>query len=1040
MVPFGLKFGQTHVSFESENMQRRNLTRGLRLLACTLGVSLFAWPSLGFAQAANTDKDKPQKTEIELKIEPFVAKAQEHLAKSAWDQALQQADLILQVDPNAGEAFVIRGQVRNGQGDYDAAIQEFEKVTAQTARDTRTVANRADAYAHRSFSIYQKGEYLKAVDSAYFALLEKNDHLPANMNRGKAYLARRQFDKAINAFNRAIQLDGKNGEAYSHRGLAYAGKSNVDQNIADQKKALELDPKLILAMERLALAHFEKKEPLEAVKLVEKALSVNQNAEDIFCVRAQLFMIKKDAKRAEADLDHALSLNRSSAKVHMSRGQFFLGQNKHEQAAEEFELAIKLRPGLAEAYCGLGYARQGKKELDQALESFNKAIEVDPKMIPAYNGRSGVYKKLGKNTEAVADATKIKELTPPPPPGKNAKKKADADKKKADERKKIEPPENRFLVESKGVDPKKRAEALKSAQEIDKFVAANYAKLNITPNARTTDEEFVRRIYLDITGTIPTLPQAQKFLNAKDADKRAALIDELLGSDGYASHFFNYWADVLRYTDNLNGNVRGEPYRQWIKQSLAENKPWDKFVDEILSAEGLVWQNPATGYLQRDANMPLDNMNNTVRIFLGTRIGCAQCHNHPFDRWTQKEFYQTAAFTFGTLTATGGGDTRYWNKNPNEQLMEQYAALEQEEEDRRNNYYRYTRLIGINQMIVNDVPQRQITLPANYAYDDAKPNEVVAPKTLFGQPADIKPGEAPRKAFSRWVVGKENPRFALTIANRLWKQAFGVGQIEPVDDMMDDTVAENPDLMKFLEGEMKRLDFDMKEYLRIVFNSETYQRQACVEEVSPGLPYHFPGPILRRMSAEQLWDSFLTLAVVRPDEYRELKADVRTNYVGLNLLECSAEDVLKADNMGNQIDGSLGPRQTKYTYKGTLLARAAELPSPNTPGHFLRMFGQSDRELISASATLGSVPQVLFMFNGPITHMLLEKNSTIFNNVVKKQSIPDGIKAIFLTILTREPDEDELKVAVDEVKKNGPAGYGNVIWSLVNTREFLFVQ
>jgi hypothetical protein len=116
------------------------------------------------------------------------------------------------------------------------------------------------------------------------------------------------------------------------------------------------------------------------------------------------------------------------------------------------------------------------------------------------------------------------------------------------------------------------------------------------------------------------------------------------------------------------------------------------------------------------------------------------------------------------------------------------------------------------------------------------------------------------------------------------------------------------------------------------------------------------------------------------------------------------------------------------------------LPSPVAPGHFLRMFGQSDRELISGSSTLGSVPQVLFMFNGPITHMLLEKNSTIYNNVVKKQTIPEGVKVIFLTILNRDPDEEELKLAVDEVKKNGAAGYGNVIWSLVNTREFLFVQ
>ena len=297
-----------------------------------------------------------------------------------------------------------------------------------------------------------------------------------------------------------------------------------------------------------------------------------------------------------------------------------------------------------------------------------------------------------------------------------------------------------------------------------------------------------------------------------------------------------------------------------------------------------------------------------------------------------------------------------------------------------------------------------------------------------------------RLAFARWLTARDNPRFALTIANRLWKQAFGSGQIEPVDDMMDSTVAENPELMKFLEAEMLRLNFDMKEYLRNVFYSETYQRQACAEEINPGLPYHFTGPNLRRMSAEQVWDSFLTLAVVRPDEFREIKADVRTKYIGLDLSKIPAADLLMADNKGNEVDYGQGPRQSKYTYKGTLLARASELPSPVPPSHFLRTFGQSDRELISASSTFGSVPQVLFMFNGPITHMLLEKNSTIYNNVVKKQSVGEGIRAIFLTVLSREPDAEELKLGVDEVKLRGPAGYGNVIWSLVNTREFLFIQ
>src|SRR5690606_12883181 len=144
-------------------------------------------------------------------------------------------------------------------------------------------------------------------------------------------------------------------------------------------------------------------------------------------------------------------------------------------------------------------------------------------------------------------------------------------------------------------------------------------------------------------------------------------------------------------------------------------------------------------------------------------------------------------------------------------------------------YYQFNRTIGFNMMIVNHRQGRKIQLPKDYAYDDAKPGQVVEPKTLFGSEAVILPGETPQQAFARWLTEKENPRFARTIANRLWRQAFGTGQIEPVDDMTDHTEAENPELMNFLEQQMKDLDFDMKEYLRILFNTKTYQRQACFE-------------------------------------------------------------------------------------------------------------------------------------------------------------------------------------------------------------------
>jgi hypothetical protein len=206
-----------------------------------------------------------------------------------------------------------------------------------------------------------------------------------------------------------------------------------------------------------------------------------------------------------------------------------------------------------------------------------------------------------------------------------------------------------------------------------------------------------------------------------------------------------------------------------------------------------------------------------------------------------------------------------------------------------------------------------------------------------------------------------------------------------------------------------------------------------------GAPYHLPGPLLRRMTAEQAWDSFVTLAVAAAD-YREPPAEIYKAAVAVDLNKASAPDILTSLKKVGEFDQLRNKTQEKFKYKGNLLARASELPSPLPPNHFLRAFGQSDRELISASSTMGSVPQVLFMFNGQITHMLLEKNSTIYNNIVKKKSISDGVKVVFLTILNREPDAEELATATAQVRNDGPAGYGNVVWSLVNTREFMFVQ
>jgi len=601
---------------------------------------------------------------------------------------------------------------------------------------------------------------------------------------------------------------------------------------------------------------------------------------------------------------------------------------------------------------------------------------------------------------------------------------------------KPEPLKKTVLPSVTEVDKGRLGSVLAAARRIDALVGVDLDKHNIKPNPETTDEQFVRRLYLDITGTIPTLPQTKSFLRQSDSRKRQRLIDNLLNSYGYVSHNYNYWGGILRLQNRPDNNIIAEPYLDYVKESLRANKPYDKWVSEMLTAEGRIWDDPAAGYVLRDDGMPLNHLSNTVQVFLGTQIGCAQCHDHPFDRWKQKEFYELAALMYPTMTRRFRNDPYFKGKYPVPRINEE---VKKSGMDRKTTNL-VNKLVRVNLRAVYDLPRRKLKYPHDYANDDAKPNQVVSPGVLWGKAAQS--GKKPREVFASWITSRENPRFALTAANRLWKKNLGRGLIEPVDDIRDDTQASNPALMKYLAQLMIDLNFDLKEFQRVIYNTETYQRQASVEAPNPNVAYRFPGPVLRRMTAEQAWDSFLTMAVVDPEQYRAPSSKKLSELVNLDLNTATGKMIAEQAAKYQEFDRGKEKRERekKYRYKGVLLARASELPVPAPAGHFLQQFGQGDRELIEGNNTDGSVVQVLTMFNGPITHMLLEGGSTMFKNVVAEKSTNDRIDVIFLTILSRKPNTYERGLAAKEIKSEGNAGYGDVIWALVNTREFLFIQ
>lgn len=798
------------------------------------------------------------------------------------------------------------------------------------------------------------------------------------------------------------------------------------------------------------------------------------------------------------------------------------------------------------------------------------------------------------------------------------------------------------------------------AAAIDSLLEADWQKHKLQRNPAADDNTFLRRIYLDIVGRIPTTREADEFLASQDADKRAKLIDKLLASEAYVQHAFNYWADVLRVTSNGNqtGAITGAAYANFIKESLRENKPYDQMVRDLVAAQGKAWDNGAIGYYMRDRGMPLDNMANTVRIFLGTRIECAQCHNHPFDKWTQMQFFQMAAFTYGVETQDYYGDTMNevrgllreqedtvrasfkeperprrpqingkMSKEERAALEKEYAAKEKEYREkmakvneRRNEARDKLRKEQRNyQEAINDVRDtmrytsvnmrdRKLTLPHDYQYSDAKPKSAVSAGTMLGHEAVTKPGETPLEAYARWMTAPENPRFTKVIANRLWKRAFGLALIEPLDELMDTTVPMIPDLQNHLEKLVISLNYDMKEVMRVLYNTKTYQAQVTRQEHSPGAIYHFTGPLLRRMSAEQMWDSFVTLINPSPDMINQANRDAMEQRIlqakkiadGVEMLSpeealaglkkaadiysknrertdaqqklylaariAYKEEADKADMMpegpakeaamakvsemkkkyesirsevnriqnegrrvtyaevvtvgqkkllekvtgktaqtvastegasdaaapammmsGESMMMANGARAEKVIIPGydrpelskeekqavtdkvraayaeeadyfgitdpkqrrayissreqvsRNTVRAAELESPAPRGHYLREFGQSDRETIENANSDASVPQALAMMNGSLLPQITSPFSQLMLTVNKAPYPDDKVDAAYMTILSRKPTAREKAVWL-KAQDSGLTSMDDLVFSLLNTQQFIFIQ
>ena len=611
------------------------------------------------------------------------------------------------------------------------------------------------------------------------------------------------------------------------------------------------------------------------------------------------------------------------------------------------------------------------------------------------------------------------------------------------------------------IDRSGRREVAAAAEKIDRLLEQHWHAHGVTGSDPLNDAQFVRRMFLELAGRIPTFDETTLFLNSKAATKRADLIDKLLESPDYVSHFYNFWADVLRLCERPQKDLYFEPYLDWVKRSIADNRPFDQWVSEMLTADGKIWENPATGFQLRDKGMPLPYVDNTVRVFLGTQIGCAQCHDHPFDSWTQHQFYELAAFTSGTRMRLGGlPDKKDRPKTPEARRAAQEdraanaeairhvreivkEAQERVREKKVDNGLRV--FINANLTSVN-YHQAKLLLPHDYKYDDDKPLAAVPPKVLWGAIPTEAVAKDQRAQFAAWLTARDNRQFARTIANRLWRKVMGVGIVEPHDDFREDNPASYPDLLEHLTDLMLALDFDMREFVRVLVSTSGYQRRAVLHDPTSPTAFRFTGPALKRMTAEQLWDSILVLIAHNEWAFQRPTAGEFAKVAAIDITAAgtSYADVEKAYNAFTESFGDRRYRQRlqkNYGYQGQVLVRASELPTPLPLGHLLRQFGQSDRESIEGGRTVATVPQILTMFNGSITHSMLVRGSAIHDEVMSHDP-KQAVDVVFLSILSHRPSAEDRSFAIQEIQSaDTPAtGCGNLIWALLNTREFIFIQ
>ena len=504
---------------------------------------------------------------------------------------------------------------------------------------------------------------------------------------------------------------------------------------------------------------------------------------------------------------------------------------------------------------------------------------------------------------------------------------------------------SQILVLPKGLAYEPPAE--KPAGYVDELVGKKLVRLRLQPSGICSDEVFLRRVTIDIVGRLPTAEEHAEFLADQSPGKRARLVDRLLERKEFAEIWAMKWAEILMIRSNNEVSYKSAYlYSTWLTEQISNNVPLDQMVRNILSADGGTFTSPSTNFYQVERDT-LKTAENVAQVFMGLRTQCAQCHNHPFDRWTMDDYYGFAAFfsQIGRKTAEDYRETIVYNRNSGE-----------------------------------------VNHPVG--------NRVMKPKFLGGEEPDVN-GQDRRKVLADWLTAPDNPFFARNVANRIWAHFFGLGIVDPVDDVRVSNPPSNPELLDALGTKLVEYHYDFKALVRDICNSNAYQRQTAANESNADDLRNFSHARPRRIQAEML-------------------------------LDCISEVT-----------------ETKDKFKGLPLgARAVQIADGTTSTYFLTTFGRSPRETVCACDVKmePTLSQALHLLNGDTVEQKVRSGGVVKRLIDEGKSDEEIINTLYIRTLCRKatPEEMEALKPVIAESPNRQQALEDTFWALLNSREFLF--